>query len=134
MRLLFLALLCLATVATAQRPTTISGVVIQQDEDFAIAEIENMKPIALLRGIEFSDGNFAYFVGQTVTVRGTLATEKGRKVLRVRRLSDVQRTASQPQARQLREVSRIRIVRHEIGWPLTPEYLTNLYRRTPKTK
>lgn len=76
---LFLALLCLAGVANAQRPTTISGVVIQQDEDFAIAEIENMKPIALLRGIEFSDGNFANFVGQTVTVRGTLQLKRAER-------------------------------------------------------
>lgn len=71
---------------------TYSGVVIQQGVDFAIAEPENMKPIAVLQSVDFNNGNFANYIGQVVKVRGTLAsTADGRTILLVRNLADIQK-------------------------------------------
>src|SRR5262245_16079453 len=102
MRVFVLTLnLILATAAlgfSAQQPAppnktareevkTINGVVIQQGIDFMIAEPENMKPIAVLQSVDFNNGNFANYIGQTVRVRGTLAsTNEGRTILLVRSL------------------------------------------------
>ena len=70
--------------------TKLTGVIYQNDHDFVIAETENMKPIAVLQGVEFATDNFANFVGKTVRVSGTLAKVGLRKVLRVRTLADVE--------------------------------------------
>ena len=72
--------------------TTITGVITQHDADYVIADSEDVKPIAVLEGVGFPKESFARFVGMPVRVRGTLVTEKDRKVLRVRSLSDVQQT------------------------------------------
>jgi len=71
---------------------TITGVIDQKGADFVIAEPENLEPVAVLQGVGFSNESFARFVGVPVRVRGTLVTEKNRKILRVRRLSDIQET------------------------------------------
>jgi len=87
---LAIAALCLAA---EDKPTTLTGVINQEGEDYVIAETESMKPIATLQGVEFTTENFANFIGQTVKVRGTLITPKqSRKILRVRTLADIQRT------------------------------------------
>ena len=87
---LAIAALCLAA---EDKPTTLTGVINQEGEDYVIAETESMKPIATLQGVEFTTENFANFIGQTVKMRGTLITPKqGRKILRVRTLADIQRT------------------------------------------
>ncbi len=74
---------------------TLTGVVYQKDDEFVIAETENMKPLAKLEGVEFSTGHFANYVGQTVRVKGTLVTTKeGKKILRVRKVSDIEKVAA----------------------------------------
>jgi len=81
--------------------STVSGVVIQQGVDFAIANPENMKPIAVLQSVDFNNGNFANYIGQQVKVRGTLAsTADGRTILLVRRLSDIERAPTEGASRR----------------------------------
>jgi hypothetical protein len=89
-------LLCCLNTAAKEKTTTLSGVIYQKGEDFVIAETENMTPIATLQGVEFSNGNFANYHGQTVRVRGVLVTTKeGKKILRVRTLADIEKTRQQ---------------------------------------
>lgn len=73
---------------------TMSGVVIQQGSDYYIAEPNEMKPIAVLQGLEFNNGNFANYIGQQVHVRGAMSTVAGRRVFVVRTLADISRDAS----------------------------------------
>ena len=78
---------------------TLTGVVYQKEHDFIIAETANMKPLATLEGVGFSTGHFANFVGQTVRVKGTLITTKeGKKILRVQKVSDIEKIALPPAA------------------------------------
>jgi hypothetical protein len=70
---------------------TISGVVIQQGADYYIAEPSEMKPIAVLQGLEFNNGNFANYIGQQVHIRGAMSTVAGRRVFVVRTLGDIAR-------------------------------------------
>lgn len=76
----------------AEKTTTLTGVIVQKNDDFLIAETENMKPLAALQGVEFATDNLANFVGQTVKVRGTLVKAKdGRKILRVKTMADIEK-------------------------------------------
>ncbi len=83
--------------ALAEKTTTLTGVIVQKNEEFLIAETENMKPLAVLQGVEFATENLANFVGQTVKVRGTLVSAKdGRKILRVKTMADIEKIAPPP--------------------------------------
>ncbi len=83
--------------ALAEKTTTLTGVIVQKNEEFLIAETENMTPLAMLQGVEFATENLANFVGQTVKARGTLATAKdGRKILRVKTMADIEKISPPP--------------------------------------
>ena len=82
------------TALAAEKTTTLTGVIVQKNEEFLIAEPENMTPLAVLQGVEFATENLANFVGQTVKVRGTLASAKdGRKILRVKTMANIEKIA-----------------------------------------
>lgn len=81
----------------AEKTTTLTGVIVQKDQEFLIAETENMTPLAWLQGVEFATENLANFVGQTVKARGTLSTAKdGRKILRVKTMGDIEKIPPRP--------------------------------------
>lgn len=83
--------------APAEKTTILTGVIVQKNEEFLIAETENMTPLAVLQGVEFATENLANFVGQTVKVRGTLVSAKdGRKILRVKTMADIEKIARPP--------------------------------------
>ena len=86
-----------ALALAAEKTTTLTGVVVEKNEEFLIAETENMTPLALLQGVEFATENLANFVGQTVKVRGEMVTAKdGRKILRVKTMADIEKIPPRP--------------------------------------
>ena len=76
---------------------TVTGIVDQQEADFIVSDAEKRQPIAVLQGVGFDNQNFARFVGKPVRVKGTLIQEKGRNVLRVRQIADIQEIAPEKQ-------------------------------------
>jgi hypothetical protein len=81
----------------AEKTTTLTGVIVQKNEEFLIAETENMTPLAVFQGVEFATENLANFVGQKVKARGTLMTGKdGRKILRVKTMADIEKIPARP--------------------------------------
>jgi hypothetical protein len=72
---------------------TIIGVVDQSGGSFVLSTQDRLRPIAKLRGGDFSDDNFARFVGSKVRITGKLVTSGDAKVLTVRSLEDIVRIA-----------------------------------------
>jgi hypothetical protein len=96
MRLLYVLFILLtivwgAVAAPPPKVTTLTGVVTQKGETFSLIEPDTMKPIAELKGVGFNTEHFANFIGQKVSVRGTLVTAGGRKILEVRSVGDIQK-------------------------------------------
>lgn len=73
-----------------EKVTTLTGVVTQQEESFYLLDAD-MKPFVTLQGVGFDSGHFANYIGQKVSVSGTLVTEKDRKILRVRSIGDIRK-------------------------------------------
>jgi hypothetical protein len=68
---------------------TLTGIVDQHEGKFVLADEEEIRPIAVLRGRGFKDTNFARFVGLRVQVSGEMVTEGGQQVLYVPSLSHI---------------------------------------------
>lgn len=71
--------------------TEIVGVVDQKEGKFFVAGDEQMNPIANLRGVGFSEDNFARFLGMRVRITGEMVTEGNTKTLNVHSLNDIVR-------------------------------------------
>lgn len=83
-----------ADPATKPKPkaassTTMTGCVDQRNNTFVLTGDKELKTHAVLHGDGFSDDNFARHLGHTVTVEGTLASQGGTKVMKVRKVTPV---------------------------------------------
>jgi hypothetical protein len=72
------------------KETAVTGCLDQRQEGYILSDSADMAKVITLKGKAFSDDNFARFIGQKVTVHGTV--EGG--TMQVRKISKVADTCS----------------------------------------